>query len=224
MTSMAKLHDVPNFPPEPPQWPQWQRWWGPKIVNFCRTEGCRTKIWCRISYVSRRRARSPNFDQSEAEKLSHTDTYTHTHTKSTYCQALLSEQRLQKLFLLLIELYFLWHNCLYFIVFFLLFSNTRIEPCVLESLYVCLSATFILERLLAHSILFHKTPLIFDIKYFWFLFFIISFSQILGGQYRILHYFPQSYILESITLVSWSCILVCQGRKCLLGKYEPNNI
>ena len=44
--------------------------------------------------ASRRRARSPNFDQSEAEKLSHTDT--HTHTESTYCQALLSEQRLQK--------------------------------------------------------------------------------------------------------------------------------
>ena len=40
--------------------------------------------------ASRRRARSPNFDQSEAEKLSH------THTQSTYCQALLSEQRLQK--------------------------------------------------------------------------------------------------------------------------------
>ena len=31
------------------------------------------------------------FDQSEAEKLSHTD------TESTYCQALLYEQRLQKL-------------------------------------------------------------------------------------------------------------------------------
>ena len=40
--------------------------------------------------VSRRRARSPNFDQSEAEKLSQTDT--HTHRESTYCQALLYEQ------------------------------------------------------------------------------------------------------------------------------------
>ena len=52
--------------------------------------------------VSRRRARSPNFDQSEALKLSqihrYTDTYTDTHTEgeSTYCQALLYEQRLQK--------------------------------------------------------------------------------------------------------------------------------
>ena len=39
----------------PPQWPP--LWWmgrpcrqrGPKIVNFCRTEGCRTKKWGRIS-------------------------------------------------------------------------------------------------------------------------------------------------------------------------------
>ena len=44
--------------------------------------------------VSRRRARSPNFDQSEALKLSQTDRY--THRESTYCQALLYEQRLQK--------------------------------------------------------------------------------------------------------------------------------
>ena len=48
--------------------------------------------------ASWRRAMSPNFDQSEAEKLSqiHTHTETQTHTESTYCQALLSEQRLQK--------------------------------------------------------------------------------------------------------------------------------
>ena len=38
------------------------------------------------------------FDQSEAEKLSQTDRQTdgHTDRKSTYCQALLYEQRLQK--------------------------------------------------------------------------------------------------------------------------------
>ena len=44
--------------------------------------------------VSRRRARSPNFDQSEALKLSQIHRY--TDRESTYCQALLYEQRLQK--------------------------------------------------------------------------------------------------------------------------------
>ena len=55
------------------------------IVKFCRTEGYCTKKWGRISpgfywyhqkqssYVVRRLATSPIFDQSEAEKLSHTD-------------------------------------------------------------------------------------------------------------------------------------------------------
>ncbi len=55
------------------------------LVNFYHTEGCRTKIWRRISpgfhwyhqklssYVVRRLATSPTFDQSEAEKLSQTD-------------------------------------------------------------------------------------------------------------------------------------------------------
>ena len=44
--------------------------------------------------VLRHRARSPNFDQSEALKLSQTDRQ--IHRESTYCQALLYEQRLQK--------------------------------------------------------------------------------------------------------------------------------
>ena len=49
MTSMTKLRDVIYFRPGPPQCPQWRRQRGPKIVNFCRTEGCCTKNWGRIS-------------------------------------------------------------------------------------------------------------------------------------------------------------------------------
>ena len=46
--------------------------------------------------VSGHRAVALTFDQSEAEKLSQTHRY--IHGESTYCQALLYEQRLQKIF------------------------------------------------------------------------------------------------------------------------------
>ena len=60
-------------------------------VAFCQGSIGTIRSSLATSYdVSRRRATSPYFDQSEAEKLSQ------THTKSTYCQALLFEQRLQK--------------------------------------------------------------------------------------------------------------------------------
>ena len=49
--------------------------------------------------LARRRARSPNFDRSEARKLSHhRQTHTQTHRESTCRKALLYEQRLQKVF------------------------------------------------------------------------------------------------------------------------------
>ena len=104
MTSMAISIDVTNFRPGPRQWPQWRccrrgrcrR--GPKIVNFYRTEGCRTKIWRRISpgfhwyhqklssYVVRRLATSrdvPDFRPIRGREIilhtqihRYTDTYT----------------------------------------------------------------------------------------------------------------------------------------------------
>ena len=101
MTSIAKLRDVTNFWPGPPQWPQW---WccrrgrcqgGPKIVSFCRTEGCRTKIGVEFrqgsngtirsslstSYdVAQRRAMSPRkCDKTYRHIRRQTDRYTSWH-------------------------------------------------------------------------------------------------------------------------------------------------
>ena len=65
------------------------------IVEFRQSSIGTIRSSLATSYdVSRRRARSPNFDQSEVEKLSQTDRQ--IHRESTYCQALLYEQSLQK--------------------------------------------------------------------------------------------------------------------------------
>ena len=91
-----------HFRPGPRQWPHWRCccrgrcWRGHKIVNFYRTEGCRIKIWRRISpgfhwyhqklssYVVRRRTTSrdvPDFRPIRGrEIISHTHTHTHRQT------------------------------------------------------------------------------------------------------------------------------------------------
>ena len=65
------------------------------VVEFCQgsigTIRSSLATWYNVWQC---RVTSPTFDKSEAEKLSHT--HRHTHTESTYCQALLYEQRLQK--------------------------------------------------------------------------------------------------------------------------------
>ena len=54
-------------------------------VEFCQGSNGTIRSSLATSYdVSRRRARSPNFDQSEARKLSLTDRHTHRHTENRH--------------------------------------------------------------------------------------------------------------------------------------------
>ena len=71
---------LPQWPPRPCR-QRVQRRRGPKIINFARVLLAIRSSLARSCDLARRRARSPNFDQSEARKLSHT---TDTHTANRH--------------------------------------------------------------------------------------------------------------------------------------------